>query len=208
MERTSDTISASTENTPLDRLFRSALKAVVEELGDPITEAQYSGNRALRSPLALTVRLEGVGQIEALIGNLSASVARAKELRTQVNTAPVILPFDQSARVQKAKDLLAAGTTYPQGCSGFVCEVLGIPWEAANDLMGSSPVLVGDNNSYNGLVPGDIAGWTATSGSGHVTVYIGERGTKFIDVRSEGETPRAVGNGYGNGRPVYKSSRF
>jgi cell wall-associated NlpC family hydrolase len=74
--------------------------------------------------------------------------------------------------------------------------------------MGADPAGVGNNNAYPGLQPGDIAGWKSDAGSGHVTVYVGEPGTKFIDVRSEGEKPRKIGNGYGNGRPLYKSSRF
>jgi hypothetical protein len=116
--------------------------------------------------------------------------------------------MDAAARVKKAKELLAAGAKYPKGCSGFVCDVLGIPWEAANELMGASPPSVGDNNNYTGLAPGDIAGWKTSAGSGHVTVYVGESGMKFIDVRTENEVPRKVGNGYGNGRPLNKSSRF
>jgi hypothetical protein len=144
---------------------------------------------------------------------LKGTLAPGTSLNWITEEAPLIqpsllLPRSPSDRVQKAKDLLAEAKVYSQGCSGFVCDVLGIPWESANDLMGTNPKAVGDNNSYQGLQPGDIAGWTSSSGSGHVTVYVGEPGMKFIDVRSENERPRKVGNGYGNGRPLYKSGRF
>lgn len=118
----------------------------------------------------------------------------------------LITPRSHFERVVKAKVLLAQGKPNSQGCSGFVCEVLGIQWESANDLIGELTTPVGDHNNYQGLQPGDIAGWKNESGSGHVTVYIGEAGMKFIDVHSENEMPRIV-NGYGSIR-LYKSSRF
>jgi hypothetical protein len=117
-------------------------------------------------------------------------------------------PLSPSERVQKAKELLAKGEVYTQGCSGFVTAVLGIPWESANDLMSTSPAPAGDNNNYPNLQPGDIAGWTSESGSGHVAVFIGEEGMKFIDVQSDNEIPRTLVNGYGDDRPLYKSPRF
>jgi hypothetical protein len=120
----------------------------------------------------------------------------------------LILPFSLAERVSTAKRLLAEGKVYPQGCSGFVCEVLGIPWEPANALMGDSPTNVGDNNNYSGLTPGDIAGWIADELRDMLRCSLEGRGTKFIDVRSENESPRRVGNGYGMGRPLFKSSRF
>jgi hypothetical protein len=113
-----------------------------------------------------------------------------------------------SSRVTKAKELLASARTYTKGCSEFVCEVLGITWEEANALMGDAPAYIGDNNSYPGLVPGDIVGWKVGGGEGHVSVYVGETGVKFIDVRNSGAQPRKVVNGYGNGRSVFKSSRY
>jgi hypothetical protein len=114
---------------------------------------------------------------------------------------------DRADRVARAKQLLAAGANYPQGCSDFVASVLQIPWENANSLMGGNPTYVGVNNTYSGLSPGDIAGWIDQGASGHVAVYVGEPQMKFIDVRDVGGTPRAVVNGYGS-QPVYKSSRF
>jgi hypothetical protein len=110
-------------------------------------------------------------------------------------------------RVKKAKDLQASGKTYPRGCSEFVAEVLGVPWESANSLMGSNPTNVGDNNIYKGLRPGDIAGWVAQP-HGHVSIFIDEPGCKFIDVASNGLAPRKLGSGYGLNRPVFKSSKY
>ena len=112
-----------------------------------------------------------------------------------------------NARVAKAKELLAAGATYPKGCSGFVSAVLGIAWEDANSLMGASPTYIGVDNIYTGLAPGDVVGWKNTSGSGHVAIYVGETEEKFIDVKTENEKPRKVVNGYG-GEKLYKSSKY
>jgi cell wall-associated NlpC family hydrolase len=112
-----------------------------------------------------------------------------------------------NSRVAKAKELLAAGATYPKGCSGFVSSVLGIAWEDANSLMGASPTYVGVDNVYTGLVPGDVVGWKNSGGSGHVAIYVGETGEKFIDVKTENEKPRKVVNGYG-GEKLYKSSKY
>lgn len=119
-----------------------------------------------------------------------------------------LAPFVAGAeRVKKAKQLLTAGKAYAQGCSGFVCDVLGIDWEDANSLLGSSPTHAGANNSYPTLRPGDVVGWKVDGGSGHVAIYVGEDGQKFIDVRSPNDTPRSVGNGYGP-QAVYKSSKY
>lgn len=110
----------------------------------------------------------------------------------------LLLAQSNADRVKKAKALLAAGAVYPRGCSEFVCAVLGIPYRQANDLMGSNPPSVGKGPTYDDLEPGDIAGWIATTGSGHVAVYIGESpDCVFIDVREPGAKPRSK-NGYYN----------
>ena len=109
-----------------------------------------------------------------------------------------LVVLSKESRVVRAKALLKAGDAYPRGCSEFVCSVLGIPYRQANDLMGNNPPSVGNGPIYNALEPGDIAGWIATTGSGHVAVYIGEGGdNQFIDVREPGAKPRSK-NGYYN----------
>jgi cell wall-associated NlpC family hydrolase len=70
-----------------------------------------------------------------------------------------------SVDVAKAKAKI--GTTYAKGCSGYVCDLLGKDWKAADDFtQGES---VGSNNNYSNLSPGDIVGFP-----GHVAIYIGE----------------------------------
>ena len=114
----------------------------------------------------------------------------------------------RSSRVQRAKDLLAANGVYPQGCSGFVCDVLQISWESANALMGSPTVSAGPAPPYTGLSAGDIVGWQSPSGSGHVAVYIGEPNKQFIDVREPGANSRPRIQPYGYGKVIQASSRF
>ena len=101
-------------------------------------------------------------------------------------------------RVRRAKQLLVEGRVFSQGCSGFVSEVLDIPWRDANSLLGKTPSEVGSNNAYSGLEPGDVVGWRRAGAMGHVAIYIGEPGMKFIDVPGLGKAPRKLGNGYGN----------
>lgn len=110
-----------------------------------------------------------------------------------------------NARVGKAKELLAAGATYPKGCSGFVSAVLGIAWEDAKSLLGDSPTFVGKDNVYTGLTPGDVVGLKGSPA--HIAIFIGEPGQKFIDVPDENEKPRKVKNGYGD-KELYKSSKY
>lgn len=111
------------------------------------------------------------------------------------------------ARVVKAKQLLAQGKIYPKGCSEFVCEVLGLPWESANSLLGDSPTAAGSDNTYVGLSPGDVSGWKGPGESGHVAIFVGEANLKFIDVRNPGALPRSINGGYGPQR-VVRSSEY
>lgn len=114
-------------------------------------------------------------------------------------------PRAGTERVAEARRLLAEGRVYPRGCSEFVCAVLGIPYQLANDLMGDSPTSVGGRPPYPNLQPGDIAGWVNLAGSGHVAVYIGESdAAAFIDVREPGAKPRSK-NGFYD-RELFKSS--
>jgi len=113
--------------------------------------------------------------------------------------------LETNARVAKAKELLAAGATYPKGCSGFVSAVIGIAWENAKSLLGDSPTYVGKDNVYTGLTPGDAVGLKGPPS--HIAIFIGEPGQKFIDVPDENEKPRKVKNGYGD-KDLYKSSKY
>ncbi|HVJ44290.1 MAG TPA: transglycosylase SLT domain-containing protein [Dongiaceae bacterium] len=128
----------------------------------------------------------------------NSSRAHLRQVDSAAKGTKALLVSSKADRVVKAKALLSAGDVYPRGCSEFVCSVLGIPYRQANDLMGNNPPSVGNGPIYNALEPGDIAGWIAVTGSGHVAVYIGEGGdNQFIDVREPGAEPRSK-NGYYN----------
>lgn len=107
------------------------------------------------------------------------------------------MPTSKQERVRRAKQLLIEGRVFPQGCSGFVSAVLEIPWQDANALLGNDPKIVGSNNAYSDIEPGDVVGWKRAGGMGHVAIYIGEPGMRFIDVPGPGKRPRKLGNGYG-----------
>jgi hypothetical protein len=208
MKKEREAMKGTRNLSTLQQTFRGVLQVIMQEIQQAATGAETPRSLISGVPIFVRLKLDGIGEAEAQVGVTPNIPLRKHFEEIQPHIPSLVLPFDNATRVQKAKELLSAGNDYSKGCSGFVCEVLGIPWEPANDLMGSSPTFVGDNNSYSGLEPGDIAGWTSDAGSGHVTVYVGERGMKFIDVRSEDEAPRKVANGYGNGRKLYKSSRF
>jgi hypothetical protein len=137
----------------------------------------------------------------------------AKVLAAITRSSKISQPLDspvplESSHVAKAKQLLAAGGSYAGGCSEFMAKVLAVPAETANSMMGESPTYIGNSNDYPGLVPGDVVGWKVNGGNGHVSLFVGETGMKFIDVRSPGDSPRKVVNGYGAGRPLFKSSKY
>lgn len=116
-------------------------------------------------------------------------------------------PRTGADRVAEAERLLKEAKVYPRGCSEFVCAVLGIPYELANDLMGSSPVSQGSRPPYKDLVEGDVAGWVNPTGPGHVAIFIKKDDNRmFIDVREPGARPRAK-NAYYD-RELFESSRF
>ena len=128
----------------------------------------------------------------------SSSRTHLRQVHPVAKEMEAILVSPKADRVVRAKALLSAGAVYPRGCSEFVCSVLKIPYRQADDLMSNNPPSVGNGPTYNELEPGDIAGWTATTGSGHVAIYIGEGGdNQFIDVREPGAKPRSK-NGYYN----------
>lgn len=113
-------------------------------------------------------------------------------------------------RPAEAARLYDAQGTYRRGCSEFVCAVLGIAYEQANDLMGDDPQEITD---WSTVTPGAIVGWQKTSGSGHVSVYVKDELSTYIDVREPASSsdpnpkPRRL-NSYGNAQKMYLSSRF
>lgn len=112
-------------------------------------------------------------------------------------------------RAAKAARLHDAQGVYRRGCSEFVCAVLGVAYEQANDLMGDDPTQITD---WNAVTPGSIVGWITAGGSGHVSVYVKDGISTFIDVRAPASNsvpdpkPRRLSS-YGN-QQMYLSSRF
>lgn len=136
-------------------------------------------------------------------------------LRAETPTFPYVKAdapphSDLSARVEKAKALVNEGKPYPKGCSEFVCEVLGIPWENADSLMGDASVSIGgkdqiDTYDLAKLRPGYVVGWPSSKAvadpneHGHVAIYVKQKqgDPLFIDVPGNGKKPRVVKHGWG-----------
>jgi len=149
-----------------------------------------------RGPVSVKLSLEKVGTIE-----LNYSIEE------RVTWEILDSPRTGADRVREAERLLKAGAVYPKGCSEFVCAVLGIPYELANDLMGKSPVSQGSRPPYKDLSEGDVAGWVNLAGSGHVAIFIkNDDNRMFIDVREPGAKPRAKSAYYDH--ELFESSRF
>ncbi len=102
------------------------------------------------------------------------------------------------SRVSVAEAKSKVGIKYQQGCSGLTADLLNRPWKGADQYIRGA--YIGANGSYSGVAPGDIIGFP-----GHVGVYIGEVGCKFIDVPGPGGICRKLVNGYG-AQAVYKYS--
>lgn len=167
----------------LVKIFESVMESIASSPMSPLFSVPPQPEPA---HLNILVELETIGriQVDMRLGDSAPSANKLTPLTSKAD------------RVKKAKDLLKANATYPKGCSEFVCAVLGIAYQQANDLMGENPTSVGSGPAYPDLEPGDIAGWVNTTGSGHVAVYIGEGGSNvFIDVREPGAKPRSK-NGF------------
>jgi hypothetical protein len=145
-----------------------------------------------------------------------ASMRARKGAKARVGRREVKLTrLSGTDRVARAIDLLNTATSYPQGCSGFVCDVLQIDYEQAKDIMAGSDVdanSVGTypNYDFRNINPGDVCGWLAADATGdiqtdHVTIYIGNPNQLFIDVKGVNQAPRAVKLGYGRRQKVWKS---
>lgn len=87
--------------------------------------------------------------------------------------------------VQLAKSKL--GVVYANGCSGYVCDLLGLPQKSTHGWKRGAAVTVND------LSPGDVVGWPAVGEvSGHLSVYIGEPGCKFMDSKKPGYSQKVI----------------
>ncbi len=137
-------------------------------------------------------RLLGFGRVSGLAGTVAKAAGRDA--------------LEGASRVEKATALYQAQDSYPQGCSEFICKILGIDWQDADSLMGDSPTPIGVDVKYPDLSPGDIVGWKKTDDHGaHVAIYISAT-TVFYDVREPGATPRALSS-YG-AQALYRSSNY
>lgn len=82
------------------------------------------------------------------------------------------------------------GETYAGGCTGFVGSLLGQPQKHSSHWKRGNAVKEGD------LSPGDVIGWGGSGEAGHVGVYVGEEGCKFVDCPEPGGKVRKL-NSYG-----------
>lgn len=183
--------------------IETLLRAGAEELNRSVgTSLAGSGGRLKKGRVA--INLANVGSVEL---EVEMDYAADRALESLGEWEVLDNPRAVADRVAVARRLLAENRVYPQGCSEFVCAVLGIPWRSANDLMGNPTNNLGARPPYASLSPGDVAGWVIPGGSGHVAIYTGEAGDRmFIDVRAPGDRPRAK-NGYWN-HDLFKSTRY
>lgn len=139
---------------------------------------------------------------------------RSLRTRRSETSALVLDTLTGPQRVARAKLLLNEGKTYPQGCSGFVCDVLQITYRQAKEIMSGSNTAansIGKQPNYGNVSPGDVCGWLKADDANdpkedHVTIWIGEEpDIRFIDVRSPGSKPRKLGNGYELNQTLWKS---
>jgi len=81
------------------------------------------------------------------------------------------------------------GKRYPQGCSGLTAELLGKPWQRADDYTRRTQV----RSDYSNINYGEIVCFPD-----FVAVYVGKQGCdcEFVDVNMEGGKAACM-NGYG-----------
>lgn len=82
------------------------------------------------------------------------------------------------ANVQVARSKL--GKVYPDGCSQFVCEVLGVKQKSTPNWKVGNPVHPSD------LQPGDVVGWPPQNGHPHGHVVIWD-GNIFLNCPGQGK---------------------
>ncbi|AST87559.1 hypothetical protein V4889_17335 [Ralstonia solanacearum species complex bacterium KE101] len=151
-------------------------------------------------------------QAKLQLSSLAGASAHAQDTRLPLGGQRPVLSMLTliDDRPTEAARLFDAQGTYRRGCSEFVCAVLGIAYEQANDLMGDDPQEIID---WSTVTPGAIVGWKKTGGSGHVSVYVKDGFSTYIDVREPASSndpnpkPRRL-NSYGNAQKMYLSSRF
>lgn len=183
--------------------IKTLLRVGAEELTRSVSAMVAGGGGRLRKG-RLAVTLANVGSVELEV-EMDFTPDRAMESLGEWELLANSRPIGE--RVAEARRLLAENRLYPQGCSEFVCAVLGIPWRSANDLMGNPTQSLGAKPPYASLRPGDVAGWVISGGSGHVAIYTGEGGDRmFIDVREPGSRPREK-NGFWN-HDLFKSTKY
>ncbi|XP_055340697.1 uncharacterized protein LOC129589835 [Paramacrobiotus metropolitanus] len=105
------------------------------------------------------------------------------------------LSYQSYVSVATAKRYAQARKFFAQGCSGLTADLLGKKWKAAEKYTQST--YIGANGSYSNVSPGAIVGFP-----GHVAVYIGEAGCKFVDVPGPNRNTRCLSS-YG-AQKVYK----
>lgn len=179
----------------------AGIRSIIDVLRANLKASKAEAEARLRLSLAQSFEIEipKVGPIRSAGGALP--LAHHEHLTA-------LTPIDD--RVAKAVQLFDAQGIYRRGCSEFVCAVLGIAWEQANDLMGDNPTEITD---WSLVSPGAIVGWKKTGGSGHVSVYVNDGTSTYIDVREPASSsnpnpkPRRLGS-YGNSQKMYLSSRF
>lgn len=143
-------------------------------------------------------------------------IVRIARARRSAATAAILETLTGPERVARAKALLAQGSVYAQGCSGYVCDVLQISWRSAKEIMAGSNTpanSIGKQPNYSNVRPGDVCGWLKTDDANppqddHVTIWIGEPGMRFIDVQRPGGLPRKLGNGYELNQTLWKSQNI
>ncbi|MDH0132757.1 hypothetical protein N7381_05825 [Pseudomonas asiatica] len=179
----------------------AGVRAIIEVL-----RAISKANRAEAEARSLQARL----QISYLADYTASSYAQDAQLPHHWQLPVSIMLTDISGRPARAAQLYDAQGTYRRGCSEFVCAVLGLAYEQANDLMGDDPQEITD---WSTVTPGAIVGWKKEGGSGHVSVYVKDRLSTYIDVREPASSsnpnpkPRRLSS-YGNNQKMYLSSRF
>lgn len=179
----------------------AGIRSVIDVLRANLKASMAEAQARLRLSQAQSLKIQAFEDKNVLAAEVASALAH-NDLHTLITSA--------DGRVAKAVQLFDAQGVYRRGCSEFVCAVLGVAWEQANDLMGDNPTEITD---WSLVKQGAIVGWKTTGSSGHVSVYVNDGTSKYIDVREPASTsnpnpkPRRLGS-YGTSQKMYLSSRF